>query len=100
MSLDTIPLLSGAAPIVGHGRAFDRDRFTVLDRVAREFADVGRIRFMNRDLLLANSPASVHEVLVSKARSFEKSPILRAALYPLAGEGLFTSRGALWRRGW
>ena len=49
------------------------------------------MRFLTRDLVLANSPASVHEVLVTKASAFEKSPVLRGALYPLAGEGLFTA---------
>jgi cytochrome P450 len=98
MSLDTIPLLPGAVPIVGHGPEFDRGRFAMLDRVSREVEDLGRVRFMTRDVVIANSPAAIHEVLVSKARSFEKSPVMTAALYPLAGEGLFTSSGALWRR--
>jgi cytochrome P450 len=98
MSLDSIPMLRGAVPIVGHGPALSRDRFAILDQAAREQVDVVRMRFLTRDVVLVNSPASVHEVLVSKARAFEKSPVLRAALYPLAGEGLFTSGGALWRR--
>jgi cytochrome P450 len=98
MSLDSIPLLSGALPVVGHGPAFARDRFAVLDQIAREQHDVLRLRFLTRDLVLVSSPASVHDVLVTKARAFEKSPMLRGALYPLAGEGLFTSDGALWRR--
>jgi cytochrome P450 len=98
MSLDSIPLLGGAAPVVGHGPAFSRDRFAILDRIAREQVDVVRMRFLTRDIALMNSPDSVHEVLVTKARAFEKSPVLRGALYPLAGEGLFTSDGALWRR--
>ena len=37
-------------------------------------------------------------MLVEKARAFEKSPLVRIILYPLAGEGLFTSGGGLWRR--
>jgi cytochrome P450 len=98
MALDTIPLLSGAVPVVGHGPAFSRDRFALLDRIAREGGDLVRMRFLTRDLVLASSPSAVHDVLVSKARSFEKSPMVRGALYPLAGEGLFTSGGALWRR--
>jgi cytochrome P450 len=98
MSLETIPLVSGAAPLVGHGPAFDADRFELLDRIRREVGDVGRLRFVTRDLVVVNSPASVHELLVSKAKHFEKSPTIRAALYPLVGEGLFTAGGALWRR--
>lgn len=98
MSLDAIPLVSGAVPVVGHGPAFEKDRFGVLDRCTREIEHVGRVRFLTRDLVIANSPTAVHDVLVSKAKAFEKSPMVRAALYPLAGEGLFTSGGALWRR--
>src|SRR5262249_46398153 len=98
MALDSIPLLSGAWPVVGHGAEFNRDRFKVLDRVIRETDDLGRLRFFTRDLVFVNSPASTHEMLVSKARSFAKSPLIRVALDPLAGEGLFTSDGALWRR--
>jgi cytochrome P450 len=98
MSLEAIPLLSGAVPVLGHGPEFSRDRFAVLDKVALERGDMVRMRFLTRDVVLANSAASVHEILVTKARSFEKSPLVRGALYPLAGEGLFTSGGALWRR--
>ena len=57
-----------------------------------------RLRFPTRDLLIVNSPEAMHEVLVSKAKAFEKSPLIRLVLYPLAGEGLFTAGGALWRR--
>jgi cytochrome P450 len=40
----------------------------------------------------------VQEVLVEKTRIFDKSAMLRFSLFPLAGEGLFTSNGELWRR--
>lgn len=98
MSLDAIPLVSGSVPVVGHGPAFDKDRFEVLDRITREVEHVGRLRFITRDIVIANSPLAVHDVLVTRAKTFEKSPMVRAALNPLAGEGLFTSGGALWRR--
>jgi cytochrome P450 len=98
MSLDTIPLLPGGVPLLGHGPEFQRARFAMLGRVTREIDDLGRLRLATRDLVVANSPASIHEVLVGRARSFEKSPMMAAALYPLAGQGLFTSGGTLWRR--
>src|SRR5262249_30573536 len=44
------------------------------------------------------SPALLHEMLVERARSFEKSLALRMIFYPLAGNGLFTSEGDLWKR--
>src|SRR5204862_332066 len=49
-------------------------------------------------VVLVNSPELVHDVLVTRAKSFERSPVLRAALRPLGGVGLFTSEGELWKR--
>ena len=40
---------------------------------------------VGREVMIVNSPEWLHEVLVAKAKSFEKSPILRTALEPLAG---------------
>lgn len=48
--------------------------------------------------VVAHDPDVVQEVLVEKAKSFVKSDMLRFALHDLAGEGLFTSNGDLWRR--
>jgi len=98
VSLDSLPLVSGSVPLQGHGPLFDRDRFELLDRITREIDHIGRLHFATRDLVVVNSPSAAHEVLVTKAKAFEKSPVLRAALSPLAGEGLFTAGGALWRR--
>ena len=41
--------------------------------------------------MVVNEPELVGEFLVAKAKSFHKSRALRAALHPLAGNGLFTS---------
>jgi cytochrome P450 len=98
MALDDIPLLSGARPPFGHGAEINSDRFALLARMTREVDPVARLRFLTRDVVIVNSAAANHEVLVAKARSFDKAPLIRAALYPLAGEGLFTSGGELWRR--
>jgi cytochrome P450 len=98
MALEDIPLVSGAERLRGHTAEFERDRFAFLSRVSNEVDEIGRLRFLTRDIIVVNSPAAIHEVLVDKARSFEKSPMIRIALYPLVGEGLFTSGGALWRR--
>lgn len=98
MSLDHIPLLPGAHRRLGHAPEFRDARFSLLERMQAQSSPVLRLRFPAREVVLLNSPRAVYEVLVAKARSFEKSPLARAALYPLAGEGLFTSEGALWRR--
>lgn len=99
MTLDSIPLVSGAeAGLSGHAPLFERDRFALLDRVSREVEHVGKLRFPTREVVFVNSPSALHELLVSKAKDFIKSPALRTALYPLAGEGLFTAQGELWRK--
>jgi len=79
-------------------RLMRSERIEGLQRFNAEHGDIGRFAFVFGDVVLANSPQLVHDVLVTRASSFEKSPILRGALYPLAGEGLFTSEGELWRR--
>ena len=98
MALNDIPMLSGARVLGGHGAEFSQDRLAFLSRIAREVDGVTRIRFATRDALILNSPDTLREVLVTKAKSFEKSVLIRLALDPLAGEGLFTAGGALWRR--
>jgi cytochrome P450 len=74
-----------------------RDRINFL-RSLVQAGDLCRLRFFNAEVVLATAPELVQEVLVEQARCFEKPTVLRYMLYPLAGEGLFTSRGELWRR--
>ncbi|MBS2018409.1 MAG: cytochrome P450 [Deltaproteobacteria bacterium] len=74
------------------------DRIAAMKRFMREGGDVARLPMLGFDVVIANTPEMVHDVLVARARSFEKSPVMRAALFPLAGDGLFTSEGELWRR--
>lgn len=97
MDLHDIPLLSGATRL-GHLTELRNDRFGFLLRINREHGDIARILAMRTSLVFVNSPELLHEVLVEKARSFYKSPGLRGPLKPLAGQGLFTSEGDLWRR--
>lgn len=59
--------------------------------------DLLRIRLFGNDRVVVAGPAMAHEVLVRQASAFHKTPVVRSALHPLAGEGLFTSEGELWR---
>src|SRR5262245_33336174 len=89
-------------PRVGNAReqfqAMRKDRLGALLRFNDETGDIGRFDVLFGSVVLVNAPDLVHDVLVTKAKSFEKSPVMRAALHPLAGVGLFTSEGDLWKR--
>ena len=96
MSLTPIPIVPGGN-LLGHGHLFRGDRLKFLRSIG-EAGPVSRIRFLHRWVFVANSPETAHEILVEQARAFEKSPGVRVVLHDLAGDGLFTSEGELWRR--
>src|SRR5438045_3914954 len=96
-SLQDIPTLSGEG-FDGHAFQFRRERGELFVRAQRECGDISRVRFFNVRIVSLNAPDLIHEVVVEKARVFEKSLALKMAFYPLAGKGLFTSEGDLWKR--
>jgi cytochrome P450 len=97
MNVMDIPALSGGNRL-GHLREIRDDRFSLFQRLNRECGDLGRARIFDVPVVFANGPEVLHEMLIAKARSFIKSPGLRGPLKPIAGEGLFTSEGELWRQ--
>jgi cytochrome P450 len=98
MRFEDIPMLEGGSRWLGHFRVLGDERVALIRHVAGKQCDLLRVRVPGQRIVLANGPGVLYEVLVSKARCFEKSPVLRISLYPLAGDGLFTSEGELWRR--
>ncbi|HEU4408271.1 MAG TPA: cytochrome P450 [Polyangiaceae bacterium] len=95
-TLRDVPSAPGAN-LLGHAHLFRGSRLAFLRAVGRT-GDLVRARFLYREVLFANTPALAHEILVEKARAFEKSPGIRLLLHYLAGRGLFTAEGELWRR--
>ena len=95
-TVDDLPLLSGTTPRGDHRAEMERDPLGFLRRISTEEGDACAIKLLKR-VLFVNSPELLHEVLVEKARSFEKSPVIRGVLKPFAGEGLFTARNDHWR---
>lgn len=93
-----MPLLSGALPVLGHNTELRRDRMGFVERVALEGHPIARLAVPLANACVVTEPAIVQEVLVDRAKVFEKAEMTRYTLYPLGGEGLFTSRGELWRR--
>ena len=62
---------------------------------ARDFA----YRLLRRQVCVFNDPASIKAVFVAGADRFErKGAMMRRALAPLLGDGLFISDGETWRR--
>jgi cytochrome P450 len=91
-----MPALSGGDR-QGHIGEFRDERLPFLRRALHECGDLALARFRTRDIVVVSEPSLAHEVLVEKARAFEKSLGTRLALYALGGEGLFLSEGELWR---
>jgi cytochrome P450 len=98
-TIESLPVLSGAQPLIGHMGMMQRDRMGFIDRVTHEAGRITRARSLGTlPMVIVNHPDTIQELLVERARSFDKSAMIRFGLYPLAGEGLFTSRGDLWKR--
>jgi cytochrome P450 len=91
-----MPALSGGDR-EGHIAEFRDQRLAFLTRALRECGDLALARFRTREVVVVSEPRLAHEVLVERARAFEKSPGTRLALYALGGDGLFLSEGELWR---
>jgi cytochrome P450 len=96
MSLENLPVVPGAN-LLGHAHLFRRDRLAFL-RAAKDAGAVARVRFLARWVVFVSCPDGAHEILVERAKSFEKAPVTRVVLHDLVGDGLFTSEGELWRR--
>src|SRR5688572_26879030 len=92
------PILSGGHRIRGHADEFRASALDFAKRITREGDDITRFRVFQRSIMFAKSPQILQGILVDKAKFFHKSIGMRLLLYPLAGEGLFTSNGELWRR--
>jgi cytochrome P450 len=97
MDVADAPVLPGAKPFFGHLWEVREDRLAFTKRIAREVDRASRFVSPVATALIVNHPELLQEVLVEKARIFDKSAMIRFSLYPLAGEGLFTSRYDLWK---
>jgi len=100
MDFLAIPLAPGGEGIMGHNHDFRTKRMVALRRVAESSERLLRLRIPMPGVhaAVANDPDLVQEMLVEKAKSFDKSDMLRFSLWNLAGEGLFTSNGDLWKK--
>ncbi|MBC8071156.1 MAG: cytochrome P450, partial [Deltaproteobacteria bacterium] len=95
--LQDLPRIASTSWLGSFGRT-TAERLAMQRELALSDAPLVRGRVLHLPLVLPATPDACHQVLVTKAKSFEKSPGLRIILHDLAGEGLFTSEGELWRR--
>ncbi len=100
MKFEAMPQAPGGEGFLGHNADFRQDRLGALRRLTTVSDPVLRLKLPVRSVkaMVANDPDVAQEVLVEKAKVFAKSDMLRFSLFPLAGEGIFTSNGELWRR--
>ena len=84
-------------PLLGHARHLAADRLGFLADLAREYGDVSAFRVGPYRVWQFAHPDLVHQVLVTEARRYRKSPILRRARLVL-GDGLLTAEGEHHRR--
>ncbi len=99
MQYESIPRFPGGEGFFGHAREIQRDRLGFVKRLASTPLALQRLESeLGIPVCIVNDPALVHELLVERAGVFQKSNVLRFSLYPLAGEGLFTANGELWKR--
>jgi len=87
-----------AWPVLGNVLALRRARLALLERVSREFGDIGAFHFGMRLVPLLNSPELVREALVEQGTLFEKTATVRALAEPVLGRGVFLSEGEEHRR--
>ena len=74
-----------------------RDPLAFFMKIARDYGDVSCLTLFNFRTLFINHPNDIEDVLVNKARKFEKGRVMKANMR-LFGEGLLTSEGDFWLR--
>ncbi len=95
-SWSSLPVAPGES-LFGHFGPLRQDQIAFMQRLG-PVGPLIRVRFLHRSALFVGSPEVAHQVLVTHASSFEKSPGIRLLLHDLGGEGLFTSEGEHWKR--
>src|SRR5690349_19069863 len=80
-------------PLVGSLNEFRKDQLGFLSRLVRTQGNVARFHFGPFPVVLFNEPELVHELLLTHADDFDKGFVLRNAIKPFSGNGIFLSEG-------
>jgi cytochrome P450 len=96
-NIDDLPMLSGST-WTGHAAEFRRGPTDIFVRAQKEVGEIGAFKLFNFPAVMVFGPDLVHELLVEKQKKLFKSLAIKIMFYPMAGRGLFTADGDLWRR--
>ncbi|NUM52482.1 MAG: cytochrome P450 [Candidatus Hydrogenedentes bacterium] len=84
-------------PIAGCAREIGEDRIEFLLSTSRQYGELVHFKVFGQSLYLVSNPDYVKEILVTNAKHFHKSSLLRVARFIL-GDGLLTSEDDFHRR--
>lgn len=76
----------------------DFDSLSFMLKNARQFGQFYAIWVGDTPIYVVSDPALAHEILVERAKEFHKAELVRHAVGPFAGNGLFLNEGESWRR--
>lgn len=83
--------------LLGNLREFQADTLGFLKKLDA-YGDLVRFQFGPFPVYYTRKPEYIHQVLVTDARSFQKSQATKKALRQVVGNGIFTSDGDFWKR--
>jgi cytochrome P450 len=83
---------------VPQGLRIQADALRYYTEVAQRYGDIAFFRAGPYRIHVVYHPDQIQEVLLTKAKSFEKMPKVRGVLSQLTGNGLVLSEGDLWQR--
>ena len=76
----------------------DFDSLSFMLKNARQYGKFYAIWIGDTPIYVVSDPALAHEILVERAKAFHKAALVRHAVGPFAGNGLFLNEGDFWRR--
>lgn len=86
------------SPLLGHLGFLRRDPLGFLLDSAERFGPLVPLRIVGRRAYLVAAPELVQQVLQTDAHDYSKDNVNYRRMRPVAGDGLLTSEGELWRR--
>src|SRR6266516_5994883 len=93
----TVPTVPGL-PLIGNLLDFRFNRLDFMLRMSQQSSDMAVFHLGPRTVVMLNTTALVHAVLVEHASDFEKTPVFRIHGRPLLGNGLLTSENEFHKR--